>query len=92
MKILEDNPRTRVTEVLYEPGRRRESYLRPTDQIVVFLEDCTFDRIDAVTGEVAHRARKSGEVLWHAKGEQAPVLINTGPRAFRTLLIELKDP
>ena len=87
-----DNPRTRVSEVLYQPGVRRESYLRPTDQIVVFLDDCTFDRIDAETGAVVHRARKSGEVLWHAKGEVAPVLVNTGEHAYRTLLIELRDP
>lgn len=87
-----DNPRARVSEVLYQPGVRRESYMRSTDQIVVFLDDCTFDRIDAETGAVLHRERKSGEVLWHAKDELAPVLVNTGERAFRTLLIELRDP
>jgi len=91
MKVLADNPRARVTEVLYLPGGRRESYVRPTDQLVVFLDDCTFDRIDAVTGDVTHRARKSGEVLWHAQGEVAPVLVNTGEHAFRTLLVELKS-
>ncbi len=86
-----DHTRARVTQVLYEPGVRRESYIRATDQIVVFLDDCAFDRIDAATGEVLRRARKSGEVLWHAKGEIAPVLVNTGDRPFRTLLVELKD-
>ena len=89
MKVLEDNPRARVSEVLYEPGVSRESYVRATDQIVVFLDDCTFDRVDAGTGEVLHRARSSGEVLWHPKGEVAPVLVNTATRTFRTLLIEL---
>ena len=92
MKILAENPRARVTEVLYEPGVRREAYVRPTDQLVVFLDDCTFDRIDAVTGQVLRRARKSGEVMWHAQGELAPVLVNVGDRAYRTLLIELRDP
>ena len=87
-----DNPRARVSTVFHEPGVRRESYLRATDQIVVFLDDCAFDRIDALSGEVAHRARKSGEALWHAKGEIAPVLVNMGDLAFRTLLIELRDP
>lgn len=92
MKILTENPRARVTEVVYEPGVRRESYLRPTDQIIVFLEDCKYDRIDSETGTALRRTRKSGEVLWHAKGEVAPVLVNIGQRAFRTLLIELSDP
>lgn len=86
-----DNTRARVTQIVYEPGVRRESYVRASDQIVVFLDDCTFDRIDVVTGEVSARVRKPGEVLWHAKGEVAPVLVNTGERAFRTLLVELKD-
>jgi len=80
-----------VTEVVFEPGVRRESYLRPTDQIVVFLDDCAFDRIDSETGALLSRERKSGEVLWRAKGEIAPVLLNTGTRAFRTLLIELRS-
>jgi len=80
-----------VTEVVYQPGVSRESYLRPTDQIVVFLDDCAFDRIDGETGVMLSRERKSGEVLWHAKGEIAPVLVNTGTRPFRTLLIELRS-
>ena len=91
MPLLLENPHARVTQVTYEPGRRRESYLRPTNQLVVFLDDCTFDRIDPITGAVTHRSRQLGEVLWHAKGELAPVLINTGADAFRTLLIELRD-
>ena len=90
MKVLADRPRAKVTEVVYSPGIRRESYRRTTDQIVVFLDDCTFDRIDAVTGEVRHVTRKSGEIIWHEKDELAPVLVNTGERPYRTLLIELR--
>lgn len=89
MKLLLDNPRARVTEVLYVPGVRRESYRRPTDQLVVFLDDCTFDAIDALTGERRQVVRKSGEVIWHRKDELAPVLVNTGDRAYRTLLVEI---
>jgi hypothetical protein len=91
MKILADNPRARVAEVSFEPGVRRESYVRPTDQIVVFLDDCAFDAIDAGTAAIRHIVRRSGEIVWHEKGELAPVLINTGERRYRTLLIELKD-
>lgn len=91
MSALLDNPRASVSEMIYEPGVRRESYVRATDQIVVFLDDCEFDRIDPHTGVLLNRSRRSGEVLWHAKGELAPVLVNTGTRAFRTLLIELRS-
>ena len=89
-RIIEETERVRITEVLYEPDVPRDSYIRPTDQVVVFLDDCEFDRIDADTGEHLRRTRKSGETLCHAKGERAPVLVNRGASPFRTLLIELK--
>ncbi len=85
-----ENPRVKVTEVRYEPGVPRERYIRPTDQMIVFLDDCRYRRIDSETHEATVRERKSGEVIWHNKGEDAPVLINLGKTAYRTLVIELK--
>jgi hypothetical protein len=35
------------------------------------------------------RERKSGDVIWHDKGEDAPRLTNAG-KPYRTLVIELK--
>jgi hypothetical protein len=29
-------------------------------------------------------------VIWHDKGEDAPVLVNLGTKPYRTLVIELK--
>ncbi len=84
------NPRVKVSEVVYEPGAPRERYIRPTDQLIVFLDDCRYQRVDSVTGEKTVRERKSGEVLWHHKGDDAPVLINLGAKPYRTLVIELK--
>jgi hypothetical protein len=86
-RLLQENERARISEVIYSPGIPRASYVRETDQIVVFLDDCAFDR--HADGQTHRRDRKSGEVLWHPKGEQAPVLINRGSKPFRTLLIEL---
>jgi hypothetical protein len=85
-----ENARVKVTNVVYEPGVPRERYIRPTDQVIVFLDDCRYQRIDSKTGEKTVRERKSGEVIWHDKGEDAPVLINLGTKAYRTLVIELK--
>jgi hypothetical protein len=84
-----ENQRVRVSEIVYEPGVPRERYTRPTDQVIVFLDDCKYQRIDSKTGEKTVRERKSGEIIWHDKGEDAPVLINAGTKAYRTLLIEL---
>ena len=88
-KLLLQNKRVKVTELIYEPGVPRERYIRPTDQIIVFLDDCRYERTDSKTGERTIRERKSGEVIWHDKGEDAPRLINLGAQPYRTLVIEL---
>src|SRR3712207_4002332 len=69
-----ENARVRVTEVTYPPGKARERYIRPTDQIIVFLDDSRYERKDSATGEKTIRQRKSGDVIWHDKGEDAPQL------------------
>ena len=85
-----ENNRVKVTEVVYEPGVARERYIRPTDQVIVFLDDSRYERTDSQTHQKAVRERKSGEVIWHDKGEDAPVLVNLTPKPYRTLVIELK--
>ncbi len=90
-KTLLETVRARVTEVIYEPGVPRPRYLRPTDQLIVFLDDCEYERIDSKTGEKTIRKRKSGEIISHDRSEDAPVLINRGSKPYRTLVIELKE-
>ena len=90
-KQLMDNVRTTVSEIVYEPGVPRKPHIRPTDQIIVFLDDCEYERTDSKTGEKTTRKRKAGEVIWHDRSELAPQLVNTGGKPYRSLLIELKD-
>lgn len=90
MEVKLENPRVKVSAVTYNPGVPRERYIRPTDQVIVFLDDCKYQRTDSKTGEKTVRERKSGDVIWHDKGEDAPVLINMGSKPYRTLVIELK--
>ena len=85
-----ENDRVKITEVLYQPGVPRERYIRPTDQVIVFLDESRYERIDSQTKEKTIRQRKAGEVIWHDKGEDAPVLTNLGQTPYRTLVIELK--
>jgi hypothetical protein len=85
-----DNERVRVTEIDYQPGAPRPRYTRPTDQVIVFLDDCQYRRTDSATGAEEIRHRKAGDVIFHHKGEDAPVLVNTGAKPYRTLVIELK--
>lgn len=90
MKVTLENEKVKITEVTYNPGAPRERYTRPTDQVIVFLDDCKYQRTDSKTGEKTVRERKAGESIWHDKGEDAPVLINLGSKPYRTLVIELK--
>ena len=85
-----ENSRVKVSETVYLAGVPRERYNRSTDQVIVFLDDCKYQRIDSATKEKTVRERKSGDVIWHNKGEDAPVLTNLGSKPYRTLTIELR--
>ena len=85
-----DNRKVHVTEVTSPVRGVRERGVRATDQVIVFLDDCRYERVDPVTGEKTIRERKSGDVIWHDKGEDAPQLTNVGSRPYRQIVIELK--
>ena len=85
-----DNARVEAVEVTYPPGAARERGVRARDQVIVFLDDCRYQRTDPATGEKTIRERRAGDTIWHAKGEDAPRLVNVGPKPYRTLVIELK--
>jgi len=85
-----ENARVRLTQLDYEPGKPREKSIRPADQVIVFLDDSRYERIDPDSGAKEVRTRKSGDVIWHNKGEVAPVLTNLNKKTYRTLVIELK--
>src|SRR5690242_14127413 len=87
-KVKLENARVRVTEVVATPGSARERGIRQADQVIVFLDDCRYERTDPATGDKTVRERKSGDVIWHNKGEDAPVLINVGTTPYRTLVID----
>ncbi|WP_031499877.1 hypothetical protein [Bryobacter aggregatus] len=90
VKTVLEKPRARVVETTYLPGVPREKGVRETDQVIVFVEDCTYERKDPVTGEITVRKRKAGETIWHDKGEDAPQLTNVGNQPYRTITVELK--
>jgi hypothetical protein len=85
-----DNAKVRVTEVTSGVRAVRERGVRTADQVIVFLDDCRYERIDPATGEKTIRERKSGDVIWHDKGEDAPQLTNAGSKPYREIVIELK--
>ena len=88
-KQLLDNPRVTVTEITMPAGARREPYARPSDQIIVFLDAADYEATDA-GGKKQVKHRQSGEIVWHDKGEAAPLLVNVGKKTYRNLVIALK--
>jgi hypothetical protein len=85
-----ENAKVKVVEITSPPGAPRERHVRESDQVIVFLDDSRYERTDSATGEKTVRERKSGDVIWHSKGEDAPRLVNLGSKPFRTVVIELK--
>ena len=88
MIVKLDNARVTVTESTTPTGSKRESYVRASDQLLIFLDDAQYEALDA-DGKATLRDRKAGEIVWHTKGEVAPVLINKG-KPYRNLIIALK--
>ena len=89
-EVVLENGRVAVTERNIPPGGVRVPYTRPADQVIVFLNDTKYERIDSKTGEKIERTRKAGDVIWHFKGESAPKLVNVDDEPFRSLIIALK--
>ena len=58
------------------PASRGRAASAQHDQVIVFLDDCRYERLDPQTGQKTIRERKSGDVIWHDKGEDAPQLTN----------------
>ncbi len=90
VKTVLEKSRVRVVETTYLPGVAREAGVRESDQVIVFLDECAYERKDPVTGELTIRKRAAGETIWHDKGEAAPQLKNVGNRPYRTITVELK--
>lgn len=84
-----ENAKVHVSEMVYAPGVPRERSIRAHDQVIVFMDDCKYERLDSQTKEKTVRQRKSGDVIWHDKGEDAPQLTNLGTKPYRTIVVEL---
>ena len=83
-----DNARITVSEVTMAPDARRETYIRPSDQLIVFLDEADYEATDAAGTQKKHRG--AGDVVWHNKGETAPLLVNKGGKPYRNLVIGFK--
>ena len=89
-RVVLENPTIAVTERTMAPRGVRGPHTRPSDQVIVFVNDASYERTDAKTGAKAVRRRKAGDVIWHDRGENAPQLVNVGTAPMRSLVIAIK--
>ena len=89
IKVVLDNARVAVREVTIGPGGQRSPRVRETDELVVFCQESHYRAVKA-DGTKEPRDRKAGTVVFHAKGEQAPTLINDGKQPVRYFSLSLK--
>lgn len=87
-RTLLDNNKVQVTRVEYDQAAIRTGHTRPHDQVIVFLDDARYE-VAYRDGKKERRERRSGDVIWHNRGEEAPNLTNIGA-SYRTVVVNLK--
>ena len=86
VKILIENERVRVLEVLHKPGAKEPMHAHPA-YVAVFLSGTRL-KATLPDGKVTERDRKAGEVLWSEQVTHA--VENVGNADQHVIVIELK--
>ena len=87
VKVLIDNDRVRVLEVLHKPGAKEPMHSHP-DYVAVFLS-ATRLKVTMPDGKTTEKDRKAGEVLW--SGPVTHAVENVGTADQHVIVIELKQ-
>ncbi len=85
-----DNDRLTLTEYTFQPGVTVKVKPRSTDQLILFIDDCRYERTDPASGLKSLRIRKAGDFIWYDRGGDSASVLNLGHTPFRLMLIELK--
>ncbi len=86
VKVLVDNDRVRVLEVLHKPGVKEPMHSHP-DYVSVYLS-ATRVKVTTPDGKTVEKDRKAGEVAW--SGPVTHALENIGTADQHVIVIELK--
>ncbi len=85
-KVIVDNDRVRVLDVLHKPGAKEPMHSHPAF-VVVFLND-TRQKVTTPDGKTVEKDRKAGEVSW--SGPLTHAVENMGTVDQHNIVIELK--
>ena len=86
VKVLIDNDRVRVLDVLHKPGVKEPMHSHP-DYVAVYLS-ATRVKVTTPDGKIVEKDRKAGEVAW--SGPTTHALENIGTADQHVIVIELK--
>jgi len=85
---LLENALVEVTRIEYGEKSVRPPHVRPRNQVIVFIDDARY-QVSYQNVKTETRNRKSGDIIWHLQGEEAPTLTNLGGK-YRTVVVNLK--
>lgn len=85
-----ENARLILTEYTFQTGVPVKLKPRVHDQLILFIDDCRYERTDPNSGLKSLRVRKAGEFIWYDHGGDSATILNLGPTPFRLMLVELK--
>jgi len=86
VKVIIDNDRVRVLDVLHKPGVKEPMHSHP-DYVSVYLST-TRVKVTTPDGKTVEKDRKAGEVAW--SGPVTHALENIGTADQHVIVIELK--
>jgi mannose-6-phosphate isomerase-like protein (cupin superfamily) len=88
-RLLFENDRVKVWEMLLEPGQASARHQHGSDYLLCVLEGESIDA-DGDDGASIHIPVEPGTVFYVGRGA-IETAVNRGPTRFREILIELKD-
>jgi quercetin dioxygenase-like cupin family protein len=86
-KVVLENEKVRVREVVLEPGKETGMHSHDLDYLTVILQGGTA-KFTLADGKAETRQINSGEVQWGGKGSHS--VTNTGTAPNKAFIIELK--
>ncbi len=86
VKVIVDNDRVRVLDVLHKPGAKEPMHSHPA-YVAVFLS-ATRQKVTTPDGKTVEKDRKAGEVSW--SGPVTHTVENVGTADQHVIVIELK--
>ena len=89
-RVLFENDRVRVWEIVLEPGEELAVHTHELDYVIVTIESSDME-VREHTGELRRTGMGPGETSWTSVGAgQTHHLKNVGTRRFRNRVIEIK--